>query len=764
MYSQAQYGAAGPQAYGSQGYAQSGYGYGQGYGCGQAYGQGYGYGGCDGGCYPGYGGYGAAAGTQPAAGAGAAAQAASFSQWAQARQAGHHQAAGATPAAGAHAAQAQAQAQAHAHQQQQMQQQQMYMQQMNGSSMSSAQAVPRYGEYGAAGGCCGAGSAAYRGFGGQMQQGGYDPSQDYSQQWNSMGCYGGPAAPAPAQAGCGAPTSVPATVTPAPAPATAGGTPAAASSAIRLSANAAEFVPGRSPAATSAVQMPPQQQAQQAQQPQQPQQLQAQTHTALHSSAQPWPQPSPGWQGGGCQAGGQAMPGGGQQAGMPGCGAGLAEALRHQFSAQQQQQHQDLQRQQQLQAQLVQQQQQAQQQRDMHALHQQQQQQQQQQLPPQHALPQWQQQQAQHGQQPAQAQQQMMQQRLPLQQPGAQPSAQTQVGHGLGMPPAQPQHGQTMGELASPAVAGAAGGFGQHAGPSKVEEQLVDLHRLIDGSHDSDPSSRSKAAADSQPAMGGWANNLGLAADGSADDRQRPAWAPRAQEESANEERGVFKAGVPISDVPDDGDWSIGPPPKVRDEGQVRPVDAVRGLGGDRIAALARSAQEVDMADVPPTVELKVAESFKPRGDGKHGEMAILVGEKVHAFETLAKNGWVYAFKYDEQDSQKVVAQGWIPLSMLVPLDLDLDAIEAEEKRKAQEDESSHNTKAARRKGGADGGKDAAKGEAPAGERRRKADEKADGKAESKGDSKGDKDGRKGKDKGKDKGGKGKGDYGRGKL
>lgn len=163
----------------------------------------------------------------------------------------------------------------------------------------------------------------------------------------------------------------------------------------------------------------------------------------------------------------------------------------------------------------------------------------------------------------------------------------------------------------------------------------------------------------------------GLVADGSEDkgasppDRQGP-------QRATDDDNGVFKAGVPISVVPDDGEWSINAQAKVVEETPAQldsTAESITELPA-RDASTIDNGGEVPHEDSEPVYERRASESFNPE-KREYGEMPVALGDVVYAFETLAQNGWVYGYKHDEHD--EVSDQGWLPAAILVPLDTDLD-------------------------------------------------------------------------------------------
>lgn len=214
----------------------------------------------------------------------------------------------------------------------------------------------------------------------------------------------------------------------------------------------------------------------------------------------------------------------------------------------------------------------------------------------------------------------------------------------------------------------------------------------------------SEKSPDSQPGVG-WVD--GLVADGGGEERAasspsgRRAAAPRPAAGAAGggggSGGGVFKDGVPISVVPDDGEWSTsaqgeagegrdghygsresadvasrGSPSGARSAGEevwCPPPAADANIGG---WSMAQASPE----DGPTAVVRRAAESYSPDGR-RYGEMPVTLGDLVFAFEALVQNGWVYGYKQDEQS--EVRDQGWLPAAILVSPDTDLSAEEGGE-------------------------------------------------------------------------------------
>lgn len=191
----------------------------------------------------------------------------------------------------------------------------------------------------------------------------------------------------------------------------------------------------------------------------------------------------------------------------------------------------------------------------------------------------------------------------------------------------------------------------------------------------------------------GWVD--GLVADGSEEKSLLQQQASHRKPED-DDGGGVFKAGVPISAVPDDGDWSVSPREKENDVGNIVPsapevqneVASLRPTGQELAAdgradvgftfPSAPQKQEPppqEEADAPPTVQKRASEAFHPE-ERKYGEMPVDMGEIVHAFETLAQSGWVFGYKHT--DDNQVCDQGWLPIDILVPLDMPLDDMDEE--------------------------------------------------------------------------------------
>jgi len=191
---------------------------------------------------------------------------------------------------------------------------------------------------------------------------------------------------------------------------------------------------------------------------------------------------------------------------------------------------------------------------------------------------------------------------------------------------------------------------------------------------------------DSQPAVG-WVE--GLVADGVDDGHARHS-PPVLPQSARGEDGGVFKAGVPISAVPDDGEWTIDSPSEAReasvpmsyhsahegsegkDGSEAADGDAARNVPSVPPDAEPGSLQRVMDDDSPPAILRKAAEAFEP-SSCDYGEMRMAPGDTCHAFETMVENGWVYAYKVNDRGDE-VVAEGWIPAAILVAIDVNIDA------------------------------------------------------------------------------------------
>jgi len=122
----------------------------------------------------------------------------------------------------------------------------------------------------------------------------------------------------------------------------------------------------------------------------------------------------------------------------------------------------------------------------------------------------------------------------------------------------------------------------------------------------------------------------------------------------ANDNDDVFKAGVPISRIPDDGEWSGG---KQLEKGRALPAED----------------------EGEPVVLRKAGEAFTPEKK-QHGEMCVAEGDFIFAFETLIQNRWVYGYKQGSR--QQVLDQGWLPAAILIDLDETLEEeVKPERKR-----------------------------------------------------------------------------------
>jgi len=133
-----------------------------------------------------------------------------------------------------------------------------------------------------------------------------------------------------------------------------------------------------------------------------------------------------------------------------------------------------------------------------------------------------------------------------------------------------------------------------------------------------------------------------------------------------SEEGLVFKTGVPIS-VVDDGDWSVnerGTEAELAEE--IKVVDPVRKQD-PQIDADVPKEEDTDTGE--PVVVRRAAEAFLPE-TREYNEMPISLGDVVYAFESLEQNGWVYGYKQNEKN--EVFEEGWLPLALLVPLDLEI--------------------------------------------------------------------------------------------
>jgi len=168
---------------------------------------------------------------------------------------------------------------------------------------------------------------------------------------------------------------------------------------------------------------------------------------------------------------------------------------------------------------------------------------------------------------------------------------------------------------------------------------------------------------DHVPAQSSAARVDAFGADAS-DSRHAHRSPPARTQEAACDDSSVFTAGVPISAVPDDGEWSIDSPVEARDI-VVPIVDH-----SSKDVSLSPAADLVD-TDLPVTVALKAAEAFEP-DTCEHGEMPMAVGDTAHTFDALEEKGWVYGYKVDAHGAE-VIAQGWVPAALLVPLDVDID-------------------------------------------------------------------------------------------
>lgn len=172
-----------------------------------------------------------------------------------------------------------------------------------------------------------------------------------------------------------------------------------------------------------------------------------------------------------------------------------------------------------------------------------------------------------------------------------------------------------------------------------------------------------------QPAVG-WVD--GLIADGESALLLAPKPGHHQDEEDGG---GVFKAGVPISAVPDDGEWAISPREKEAEAGAAPSLapEAPSKVPPDQQPPRLPNRPGEQEEDLPPTSVRRACEGFTPQ-KRDYGEMPVSLGDVIHAFETLSTNGWVFGYKHNAKD--EVVDQGWLPSEILVTLDTPLDGPE----------------------------------------------------------------------------------------
>jgi len=319
-----------------------------------------------------------------------------------------------------------------------------------------------------------------------------------------------------------------------------------------------------------------------------------------------------------------------------------------------------------------------------------------------------------------QLQQQQTSQQHSSQSQQQEPQQPLQVPHQQQQAASQPSAGQQV-QLRLPV-----GSFGEEPSASSAREAEPETPATpsrLRSSTKAEHTAPSEPSPESQPGVA-WVD--GLVADGVEDrggspgERRVPSGASDMPLQQQNEESGVFKAGVPLSVVPDDGEWSIAaqakaPESPVRAPAADTHAEAVSAVAAgtsvskacgmapcaDTPAAAAWSAPApaVDtlgsvgpwtspakatappVPDEPeprvePVAARRVAEAFVVE-KREYGEMCVSLGDIVYAFESLVQNGWVYGYKRNGQD--QVSDQGWLPASILVPQDVDLEDDDEEE-------------------------------------------------------------------------------------
>lgn len=185
-----------------------------------------------------------------------------------------------------------------------------------------------------------------------------------------------------------------------------------------------------------------------------------------------------------------------------------------------------------------------------------------------------------------------------------------------------------------------------------------------------------------------------MVADGSEEKRVQ---APVHRQE---DDGGVFKTSVPISAVPDDGEWAISPrekallPGEPEQEPGVPPASieapAAQPMWTSPPVADANSSvrksqasqEQAEQEDGPeePVEKRLVVEGFEPK-TREYGEMPVRSGEVVFAFETKAQGGWVFGYKYN--DKNEVVDEGWLPVETLVDPNSQNDPLDDRERQAA---------------------------------------------------------------------------------
>lgn len=205
----------------------------------------------------------------------------------------------------------------------------------------------------------------------------------------------------------------------------------------------------------------------------------------------------------------------------------------------------------------------------------------------------------------------------------------------------------------------------------------------------------------------GWVD--GLVGDGADEKACSPGESPQPPPERPQD--AVFETGVPLSVVPDDGDWSVpkGPdelkievpevpvahevpsPPATASSSHVEvngtaspSAPSAQGVGEAVPKPDEHRSGRVPQKQLPeePVVQRLVAEDFAPQ-KRQYGEMPVALGELVYAFEGLVQNGWVYAYKKDERE--EVSDEGWLPMAILVEPDLDISEEPGEAAAPAEE-------------------------------------------------------------------------------